>query len=49
MTAWFWAFDDGTIDNSNAISPVHKYTGSGADKATLTVTNSAGSSSVGPK
>ena len=46
ITAWFWEFDDGGIDNSNAISPIHTYQSNGSHKARLTVTNSAGSSTT---
>jgi beta propeller repeat protein len=44
-TAWNWNFGDGTA-NSTAKNPVHVYSKAGTYKVTLTVSNSAGSSTV---
>jgi PKD repeat protein len=45
-TAWAWDFEsDGSIDSTEQ-SPVHTYSAAGTYTASLTVTNSAGSSSA---
>lgn len=44
ITTWLWDFDDGSM--SNAPNPTHTYQGNNAHDVTLTVTSSAGSTTI---